>query len=73
MYARETMTEDFGDVKKYMNHDIQTGEGEWVRTANEYRMRLGISSEDLINIEKKNLEKLIIDWDTNQLAGRCVT
>ena len=47
MYARETLTGDFEDVKKYMNHNIQRGIGEWVRTANEYRMRLGISWEDL--------------------------
>ena len=45
MYVRETLIGEFEDVKKYMNHDIQTGRGEWARTANEYRMRLGVSWE----------------------------
>ena len=39
MYARYTITGNFEEVKRYMNHDIQTGKGEWVRTANDYRMR----------------------------------
>ena len=51
MYARDTITGNFEEVKKYINHDIQTGKEEWVRTANDYRMRLGISWEDLRTID----------------------
>ena len=63
---KKTITGDFENVKKYMNHDIQTERGEWIRTANEYRMRLGISWEDLKGMEKKHLKALIIEWDTSQ-------
>ena len=40
-----------------MNHDIETGKGEWIRTVNEYRTRLGISWEDFRKLEKKRVEK----------------
>ena len=52
MYARDTITGNFEEVKKYMIHDIQTGKGEWVRTVNDYRMRLDISCEDLRPIDR---------------------
>ena len=66
MFAKDTITGNFEEVKKYMNHDIQTGKGEWVRTANDYRMRLEISWEDLRTIDKKNLKRKIIEWDMQQ-------
>ena len=65
-YARETLIGDFENLKKYMNHNIQTERGELIRTANEYRMKLGISWEDLKFMEKKHLKALIIEWDTSQ-------
>ena len=36
MFVRDTLASNFDNVKTYMNHDIETGKGEWIRTANEY-------------------------------------
>ena len=51
-YAREKLIGNFENVKKYMNHDIQVGKGEWIKTADEYRTRLGITWDDLKGMKK---------------------
>ena len=65
-YVRETLTGTFKNVKKYMNHDIQVGKGEWFKTAAGYREKLNITWDDLKGMEKKDLKNLIKKWDTNK-------
>ena len=43
MYAKDTSTGNFEQEKMYMEHDIQTGKGEWIRTVNSHMTKLGIS------------------------------
>ena len=47
-----------------MNHEIESGKGQWIRTINEYRERLGMSWIDLRGMEKKQLKKRIREYDT---------
>ena len=56
MYAKDTSTGDFEQVKTYMEHDIQTSKGEWIRTVNSHMTKLGISWDDLKNMNR-NLKK----------------
>ena len=37
IFVRDTLTNNFEKIKTYMNHDIRTGKGQWIRTINEYR------------------------------------
>ena len=46
-YARETLTDTFENAKKYMDHGIQVGKGEWFKTADGYREKLNIFWYDL--------------------------
>ena len=59
MYAKDTLTGSFEQIKAYMNHDIQTERSEWIRTANTYRDRLGISWEELKEIDRNKLKMQI--------------
>ena len=47
-----------------MNHDISTGKGQWIRTVNEYREKLGISWPEFRMMEKKELKLKIREYDT---------
>ena len=53
-YAKDTLTGTFEQIKEYMDHGIQTARSEWIRAANTYRMKLGMSWENLKNIDRKN-------------------
>ena len=39
-----------------MNHEIETGKGQWIRTVNNYRTRLGLSWEKLREMEELKLK-----------------
>ena len=66
LFAKDTLTKIFEKVKDYMSHEKQTKKGEWIRTANAYRMELGITWENLIDIDRKQLKTKIREWDTQQ-------
>ena len=50
----------------YIEHDIQTGKGEWIRTVNSHMTKLGISWDDLKIMNRKNLKNRIREWDTQK-------
>ena len=54
---------NFDHVKSYMNHEIETGKGQWIRTVNDYRERLGLSWEKLREMEELKLKIKAYDTD----------
>ena len=56
LFVIDTLSSDFEQIKSYMNHEIDTGKGQWIRTVNEYREKLGISWTKLREMEKKELK-----------------
>ena len=65
LFVIDTLSSDFEQVKSYMNHEIDTGKGQWIRTVNEYREKLGIYWEKLREMEKKELKLRIKEFDIN--------
>ena len=66
MYAKDTLTGTFEQIKTYVDYDIQTERSEWIKTANTYRITLGVSWEELKFMNRKALKKQIKEWDTQQ-------
>merc|ERR1712105_424222 len=64
LFVIDTLSCNFEQIKSYMNHEIDTGKGQWIRTVNEYRERLVISWLDFRGMEKKELKKIIREYDT---------
>ena len=64
MFVNDTLTSNFEKIKTYMNHDIGTGKGQWIRAINEYREKLGISWPEFRMLEKKELKRKIREYDT---------
>ena len=64
LFVIDTFSSNFEKIKIYMNHETDTGKGQWIRTVNEYRVRLGISWIDFRGMEKKELKKRIREYDT---------
>ena len=47
-----------------MNNSIERGRGQWINTVNDYRTKLGISWDDLREIDRKTLKIMIKEYDT---------
>merc|ERR1711913_180018 len=65
-YAMDTLTGNFQEVKKMMLHTISMEKGRWYKTINEYREELGISWDDIQNMNKATLKIMIKTYDTNK-------
>ena len=64
LFVVDTLSSNFEQLKTYMNQEIEMGKGQWIRTINEYREKLGLSWIDMREIEKKTLKKRIREYDT---------
>jgi len=65
-YVMDTLTGNFQEVKKMMLHTISMEKGRWYKTINEYREELGISWDDIQNMNKATLKMMIKTYDTNK-------
>merc|ERR1712030_59289 len=43
LYAKDTLGGTFEKIKDYMNHDVETDKGEWIRAANSYLITLNMT------------------------------
>ena len=43
LYIKDMMGSNFEKIKTYLEHDMETGGGEWMRTANRYRLELNMT------------------------------
>ena len=54
------------NIKSYMLHEIKTDKGQWIKMVNHYRDTLGMSWEEMKEIEKKDLKKRVKEYDTRE-------
>ena len=73
-YVADTLSGKFKNVKNMMTDTIENEMGKWYRTVNGYRIELGISWEDLPNLDKPSLKKMVKAYDTSEwekgMAGK---
>lgn len=56
-YIIDVMKGSFINIKEMMIDTINKKRGKWYNTVNEYRNELGITWDDVLNMDKKNLKK----------------
>ena len=66
IYMADTLSGKFKNVKNMMMDTIENEMGKWYRAVNGYRNELGISWEDLQNLDKPSLKKLVKTYDTSE-------
>ena len=66
MFALDTPKGNFEKVKDYMIHDKETGKGSWIRTANSYRIEIGVTWEEMLEMDRRNLKMKIREWDNQK-------
>ena len=59
----DTLVSKFHDVKEMMNDAIRRGKGKWFNNVNSYRIELGLTWEELKNLDRKSLKKIIRGYD----------
>ena len=62
-YMLDTLSSNFTNVKDMMKDTITKGKGRWYNTIDKYRMELGISWENMLKLDSKNLKKLVREYD----------
>ena len=55
MFTKDTLTGTFRKVKEYMEHEKFTEKGIWIKTANTYREEIGMTWEQLLQIDIKKI------------------
>ena len=65
-YIIDVMKSSFINIKEMMIDMINKKRGKWYNTVNEYRNELGITWDDVLNMDKKNLKKVIRTFDTDK-------
>ena len=66
LYVLDTLNGKFQDVKRLMLHTISSQKGRWYKAANSYREELEITWEELENLDRANLKKMIKKYDTEK-------
>ena len=66
MFALDTLNGNFEKVKDYMNHEKETGKGSWIKTANSYRMEIGVTWEEMLGMDRRALKMKIREWDNQK-------
>ena len=49
-----------------MEHDKLTGKGIWIKTANAYRIEIGMTWDQILEIDRRKLKVHIREWDTQK-------
>ena len=66
LFAKDTLTGRFEKVKDYMDHEKSTGKGNWTKTANNYREEIGVSWEQMLEMDRRKLKLQIREWDNQK-------
>ena len=66
MYIKDILESSFEKIKIYLEHDIDTEGGEWMRTANRYKQDLNIIWQEIREEDRKTLKKRLRGWDTQK-------
>ena len=65
-YIIDVMKGNFTKIKEMMIDTINKKRGKWYNTVNEYRNELGITWDEVMSMDKKNLKKLIRAYATDK-------
>ena len=65
-YFVDTMTSEFTEIKTMMNDAISRGRGRWYENINNYRNELGLTWEQLREIDRNSLKKIVREYDNEQ-------
>ena len=49
-----------------MDHEKATGKGSWIKTANSYRMEIGVIWEEMLELDRRALKMRIREWDNQK-------
>ena len=60
------MGSTFEKIKTYLENDIDTEGGKWMRTANRYRQELNMTWQDIREEDRRSLKRILRDWDTQK-------
>merc|ERR1712090_84472 len=64
LYLIDTLASQFTNVKLMMEDTILKGVGRWYKAVEEYRLELGITWNDLRNMDKPTLKTIVKEYDT---------
>ena len=65
-YFVDTMASEFTEVKTMMNDALSRGKGKWYENINNYRNELGLTREQLREIDRNSLKKIVMEYDNEQ-------
>jgi len=63
-YLISTLSSQFSEVKEMMEDTISKGKGKWINAIEEYRLELGLTWEQLRELNQASLKRLIKEYDT---------
>ena len=63
LVVKDTLTGSFKKVKDYMEHEKITEKGSWIKTANGYREEIGVSWEQVLEMDRRKLKLQIRECD----------
>ena len=66
MYVKDMMESSFEKIKTYLEHDIATERGEWMRTVYSYGGELNMTWQKFREVDRKALKRRLRDWDTQK-------
>merc|ERR1712179_249186 len=64
LYLIDTLASQFTNIKLMMEDTILKGVGRWYKAVEEYRLELGLTWNDLRNIDKPTLKTIVKEYDT---------
>merc|ERR1711909_90977 len=63
-YLISTLSSQFSEVKEMMEDAISKGKGKWINAIEEYRIELGLTWDQLRELNQASLKSLIKEYDT---------
>merc|ERR1712055_368640 len=63
-YLINTLSSQFSNVKEIMEDAISKGKGKWINAIEEYRIELGLTWDQLRELNQASLKRLIKEYDT---------
>ena len=65
-YLISTLSSQFSDIKEMMEDTILKGKGRWIKAIEEYRIELGLTWDQLREIDQPSLKRLVKEYDTEE-------
>ena len=66
LFLVDTLASEFTNIKNMMTDSLVRGKGKWFNAIDEYRQELNLSWDQLKNIDRQSLKRLVRDYDTEK-------